>query len=84
MLRITRTTTPDDTTLLRLEGKLLAPWVPEVQGQCERAYAVRLDLAQVSYVDGTGLALLIDLRRRGAPIVACSGFVSELLYAEKP
>lgn len=85
MLRITRKTTPD-ATLLRLEGKLLAPWVPEVLEQCDGAEvaAVRLDLAHVSYVDGTGLALLNDLRRRGATIIACSGFVSELLHAEKP
>ena len=83
MLRITRSTN-DGTTLLKLEGKLLAPWAGEVLEQCGgSAGAVRLDLSQLSFVDGAGLALLNDLRGRGAAIVACSGFVAELLHVEK-
>lgn len=83
MLRITRST-DDGTTLLKLEGKLLAPWAGEVIEQCNgSAGAVRLDLSQLSFVDGAGLALLNDLRGRGAAIVACSGFVAELLHVEK-
>ena len=83
MLRITRSTN-DGTTLLKLEGKLRAPWAGEVLEQCGgSAGAVRLDLSQLSFVDGAGLALLNDLRGRGAAIVACSGFVAELLHVEK-
>jgi ABC-type transporter Mla MlaB component len=82
MLRITRLTT-DGATLLKLEGKLLAPWTGEVLEQCNGADGrVQLDLGRVSYVDGAGLALLNELRGRGATIVACSGFVAELLHAE--
>jgi ABC-type transporter Mla MlaB component len=83
MLRITRTTIDGGATLLKLEGKLLAPWAGEVLEQCNGSGGrVRLDLAQVSYVDGAGVALLNELRARGATIVACSGFVAELLHAE--
>jgi ABC-type transporter Mla MlaB component len=82
MLRITRTTI-DGATLLKLEGKLLAPWTGELLEQCGGSVGrVQLDLARVSYVDGAGVALLNELRERGATIVACSGFVAELLHAE--
>ena len=84
MLRITRSTN-DGATLLKLEGKLLAPWAAEVLEQCGgSAGGVRLDLSQLSFVDGAGLALLNDLRERGAAIIACSGFVAELLHVENP
>jgi ABC-type transporter Mla MlaB component len=83
MLRITRTTIDGGATLLKLEGKLLAPWAGELLDQCNgSAGRVQLDLARVSYVDRAGVALLNELRARGATIVACSGFVAELLHAE--
>jgi hypothetical protein len=43
MLRITRLTT-DGATLLKLEGKLLAPWTGEVLEQCTGAVG-RVQLA---------------------------------------
>ena len=81
MLRITRSTV-DGTTLLKLEGKLLAAWAPELLEQSSAATIVDLDLSQVSYVDRAGLAALGDLLSRGARVVACSGFVAQLLGME--
>jgi ABC-type transporter Mla MlaB component len=82
MLRITRVTT-NGATVLKLEGKLLAPWTGELLDQCNGAgEQVALDLSRVSFVDGAGVALLNELRGRGATIVACSGFVAELLHGE--
>ena len=86
MLRITPVAN-NGTLLLRLEGKLLAPWTPEVLAQLETVRPdarIRLDLRQLSFVDDAGLALLRDLIRRGAVIESASSFISELLHVEKP
>lgn len=84
MLRITKSA-EGGIILLKLEGKLLAPWTPAVLEQCDGASAaLRLDLSHVSFADGAGIALLNNLRARGATVVACSAYVAELLQPEKP
>jgi hypothetical protein len=83
MLRITSLDGADSTLILRLEGKLLEPWVDEVR----RAYAMRtprqLDLSALTYVDAAGARLLRELLHEGAVICACSGFVSALLERDE-
>ena len=68
---------------LKLEGKLLGPWVDELSRACEELrvppYCLRLDLADVTFVDRIGVKLLDDLVRQGATIVGCSDFISDLL-----
>jgi ABC-type transporter Mla MlaB component len=83
MLKITRIGGDADQTL-KLEGKLLEPWVGEVlravaelNGHSSR---IRLDLSAVSFVDSAGTELLRDLIRRGIVIAACSAFVAELMH----
>ena len=82
MLRIT-TIHDGLQTVLKLEGKLLAPWIEELCGACARAEArggrVGLDLSDVSYVDEAGTKSLRSLARRGASLIGCSAFVAELL-----
>ena len=86
MLRITRVQN-NRTIDLKLEGKLLADWTGEVQGQLPHDKAalgeVRLDLMHVTFADAAGIALLRDLMKNGATIGACSSFVAELLNARK-
>lgn len=88
MLRITRTTTPPGTLLLKLEGKLLADWVGEVLAQIpspDGALAnLHLDLLQLSFVDAAGQSLLQSLLARGATVANCSPYLSQLLHVEKP
>ena len=88
MLRITLTKGHDSVSTLRLEGKLLGPWVPELARSCEEFSCspdcLRLDLSAVTFVDGPGVALLRDLLGRGAALSACSGLVAELLHMEAP
>ncbi len=88
MLRITRVDGNGRAVTLRLEGKLLAPWVGEVRSawapSAGEAGPLRLDLAAVTYVDGAGTELLRDLLGRGATLAACSGYVAQLLHVEKP
>jgi ABC-type transporter Mla MlaB component len=72
---------------LRLEGKLVGPWVTELARSCGELLCspnhLRLDLAAVTFVDGPGVALLRDLLARGATLAACSGLVAELLHVER-
>jgi ABC-type transporter Mla MlaB component len=85
MLRIARV---DDggsqtTPALRLEGKLLGPWVTELSRACDELRvppeALCLNLTGVTFIDSAGIELLRNLIRRGTRISGCSGFVEELL-----
>lgn len=84
MLKITRIVVSESSQTLKLEGKLLEPWVPEVQKALAepngRSKRIRLDLSAVTFVDSAGLQLLRDVIRRGVAIAACSAFVAELLH----
>jgi ABC-type transporter Mla MlaB component len=86
MLRITHAQGHDSISTLRLEGKLLGPWVTELARSCNELPCppdrLRLDLSAVTFVDGPGVALLRDLIGRGARLAACSGLVLELLHGE--
>ena len=74
-------------TILKLEGKLLEPWIEEFDAVCTRVEIqsghVGLDLADLTYADAAGIQLLRDLVQRGISISACSGFVAELLREQK-
>ena len=73
----------DPNRTLKVEGKLLGPWVDELGRAYEESglpqHCLRLDLAAVTLVDSIGLKLLDDLLRQGATIVGCSDFISDLL-----
>jgi ABC-type transporter Mla MlaB component len=87
MLRITHTQGHDSVLTLRLEGKLVGPWVTELARSCDELLCspnhLRVDLAAVTFVDGPGVALLRDLLGHGATLAACSGLVAELLHVER-
>ena len=87
MLRIIHLRNHDSISTLRLEGKLLGPWVTELARSCNELACspdcLRFDLSAVTLVDGPGLALLRDLLGRGATLAACSGLVAELLHGER-
>jgi ABC-type transporter Mla MlaB component len=74
MLRITTHTTADALTF-QLEGRLVGPWVTELRDcwrriPCDGKRAVHIDLRSVTYVDAAGQALLADLYRQGADLLA--------------
>lgn len=83
MLRITTIQTDHSSVILKLEGKLLEPWIGELDEACRRASgataAATLDLAGISFVDTPGTIALRDWRRRGMQLVGCSPLVTELL-----
>jgi hypothetical protein len=83
MLRITTIQSGDSPATLKLEGKLLEPWIGELDEACRRAClpagAATLDMSGISFVDTPGTIALRNLRRRGMRIVGCSPLVTELL-----
>jgi ABC-type transporter Mla MlaB component len=89
MLRIARIDGDrgDRIQTLRLEGKLLGPWVAELSRACEEAQTppscLSLDLSAVTFIDSAGANLLDDLIRQGARVVGCSSFISEVLHLNK-
>ena len=83
MLRITTIENDNSPTVLKLEGKLLEPWIGELHEACrlagEQAATATLDLTGLSFVDVPGTIALRDLRRRGLRVRGCSPLLAELL-----
>jgi len=85
MLRITwiEVVSSDSIRTLKLEGKLLGPWVDELSRVCGEPpvspSSLRVDLAAVTFIDSSGVKLVNDLIQRGATIVGSSAFIAELL-----
>jgi hypothetical protein len=83
MLRITLLSSSGEAPILKLEGKLLEPWIAELQEACRIATKERtsatLDVAGLSYVDMPGAIVLRELMRRGISVTGCSPLVTELL-----
>lgn len=86
MLMITRLDASDRRRTLKVEGKLLAPWISELETACREAFATRspvcLDLRGLSFVDAEGARFLASLIRDGVPVIGCSGFVAEMIQLE--
>lgn len=71
-----------------LEGKLVGPWVKELEKHWERAFAATpsrtmlVDLADVSFIDAEGRALLARMRVKGVRLlslgVLINGIVAEI------
>jgi anti-anti-sigma regulatory factor len=84
MLRITRVVT-DESATVRLEGKLLGPWVEPLCAECAAAVAAHgravIDLSAATFVDEAGARAVRDLIAAGHEVVGCRGFVKELLGA---
>jgi anti-anti-sigma regulatory factor len=81
MLRMTRAESGRVTTIL-VEGKILAPWIPEIRAAIAaipRGHRYRIDVARVTFVDSAGAELLATLQRDGIEIASCSQFIAELV-----
>lgn len=83
MIRIAFVDGPGRAVTMRVEGRLVGPWVTELRRSCEQAFddgrRLILDLADVSFVDDEGLALLRSLRENRMALTNCSPFLSEQL-----
>ena len=67
-----------------LEGKLVGPWVKELEKHWESALATAcrfmlVDLAEVSYIDPEGRALLARMRQKGARLLSTGVLINEIV-----
>ena len=83
MLRISSASESPPLATLRVEGRVVAEWVPVLERECWLALQenlhVRLDLSAVTFVDGRGVAALRHLGANDVEIVNCPEFIGELL-----
>jgi anti-anti-sigma regulatory factor len=84
MLKISEPTA-NHAAILKLEGRLIGPWVSQLRETCEIHLAqeqrLKLDFADVTYADRSGVLLLLNLRANGVELVNCSPFLVEELKA---
>ena len=68
-----------------LEGKLVGPWVKELEKHWESALAacpsrkMLVDLADVSFIDGEGRALLARMRQRGVRLLSAGVLINAIV-----
>ena len=83
MLKISQVEPVNHAVTLRLEGRVVGPWVTELQKSCEEALtegrSLKLHLADVEFMDAQGISLLSSLRSRGVSLLECPPFAAEQL-----
>lgn len=83
MLKISESRQVKQTVTLRLEGRIVGPWVAELQQVCqqmlEKDRGLTLDLAEIVFLDEAGINLLARLRSRGTELLNLTPFVAEQL-----
>ena len=68
-----------------LEGKLVGPWVRELEKGWESALAANpsrmmlVDLADVSFIDSEGRALLARMRQKGARLLSTGVLINAIV-----
>ncbi len=79
MLRIT-SSAKNGTTWIRLEGRLVGPWVDECRATCEtsRGQRLALDVSEVRFADPRGVELLRELDDAGL-VMRGNGYTAELM-----
>ena len=85
-MRIFQAYDADGSVVLRLEGKMRGRWVDELRHLSSEilqkpANRLVLDLAEITFIDAHGLALLHELSSRHVRLNNCSLFVTHQLKA---
>ena len=83
MLKISMIESSTDSLRYSVEGKLIGPWVDELERLCDSALSqskdVTLDLSGLSFSDPRGLALLRSLCLRQVNLTNYSPFTKQQL-----
>ena len=87
MLRVTVVEASRSAVTLRVEGRITGSSVEELRRVCDvHTFAdevqLSLELADVSFVDATGILLLKELRSRGVGLTRANTFIAEQLKVE--
>ncbi len=82
MLKITLAEENSLTITLKLEGRIVGPWIRELENECKKCLSQRseliLDLSGVRYADGPGTRAL-KLMGKHVRLTGASPFLAELL-----
>jgi ABC-type transporter Mla MlaB component len=89
MLRITIVESSKIAVTLRVEGRLTGAWVEELRTACNvhtlpDEVRLSLELADISFADAAGIALLKELRNRGVGLMCTTPFLAEQLKDGPP
>jgi ABC-type transporter Mla MlaB component len=88
MLKISQAGKSGQPFTLKLEGRLVGPWVNELQVICDSLLSehrpLKLDLSDVAYADTEGVELLADLKLRQVTLENESPFLKEQLKTSGP
>ena len=83
MLRITRVAESASQVTYKVEGKIVAEWVFELEREClavlQEKRKVRLDVSAVTFIDRRGVAAMRRLAAEHVAIINCPEFIGELL-----
>jgi hypothetical protein len=84
MLRITIVESSKVAVTLRVEGRITGPWVEELRTACNvhtfpDDVQLSLELADISFADNAGVALLRELQTRGVGLIRTAPFLAEQL-----
>jgi ABC-type transporter Mla MlaB component len=83
MLKISPDGKANHWATLKVEGRVVGPWVSELRQVCELILSegrkLKLDLTDVSFADADGVTLLAGFKSRGVTFTNCSPFVEEQL-----
>ena len=83
MMKITQTQGDAAVARLQVEGWITQQTVQELSVSCETVLAnhqtLLIDLSGVQFVDAAGVEVFRNLVPRGATLIGCSGFLTELL-----
>ena len=83
MLKITHLAEDNETVTLKLEGRIMGPWVNELRKEAELWLAdgsqIVLDLSGVSFVDDEGSKTLKAIMNDGVQLRGCCMFLACLL-----
>ena len=86
MLKISQTEPMDNTVTLRLEGRIVGPWVAELRQSCEailrESRSLRLHLADVEFMDANAVFFLASLPSSAVALIECPPFAMAQLNAE--
>ena len=84
MFRITEIPKDEETVTLRLEGKVIDMWIPELKRIClynrkEKNKRVVLDFSGVTFIDDNGVRMLESIKDERVEIINCAPFIGSLL-----
>jgi len=83
MIKITHMQGDTAVARLRVEGWITQQTVQELSASCETVLTnhqtLLIDLSGVQFVDAAGVEVFRNLVPRGATLIGCSGFLTELL-----